>query len=211
MEQKNKNILIGGLLAIVLVMAVGYAAFATQLTINGTANITSNWDVHIKSITMSANEGTGTDSEGGETKVDPENPLAATFKANLVSPGDSVTYDVVVENSGTLPAEVSSITVTQKNTGVVEVDPSDTPVDVTGPKEDNTYKTSDDASNPIVYTVSDIKQGDVIEKSAGEEGTTKTFKIKVEYNSAVTTQPTKEQLESTLKVELNFVQHTDSP
>ena len=29
--EKNKNILIGGLLAIVLIMAVGYAAFATQL------------------------------------------------------------------------------------------------------------------------------------------------------------------------------------
>ena len=46
--EKNKNILIGGLLAIVLIMAVGYAAFATQLTVNGTAEITSKWDVHFK-------------------------------------------------------------------------------------------------------------------------------------------------------------------
>ena len=46
MEGKNKNILIGTLLAVVFVMAVGYAAFAQQLTINGTATINSSWDVH---------------------------------------------------------------------------------------------------------------------------------------------------------------------
>ncbi len=211
MEQKNKNMLIGGLLAIVLVMAVGYAAFATQLTINGTANITSNWDVHIQSIAMSAHEGTGADSVDGETKVDPDNPLAATFKATLISPGDSVTYDVTVVNAGTLPAKVSSITVTQANTGVVEVEPSNNPVTVTPDVEGGTYKTADDPSNPIVYTVSGIKEGDVIEKAEGDAGTTKVFQVKVEYNSAVQTQPTKDQLESTLKVELNFVQHTDSP
>ena len=35
----NKNILIGGLIAIVVVMVSGYAAFATQLNINGTAKV----------------------------------------------------------------------------------------------------------------------------------------------------------------------------
>ena len=33
MESKHKNVLIGALLAVVFVMAVGYAAFATTLTI----------------------------------------------------------------------------------------------------------------------------------------------------------------------------------
>ena len=48
MENKNKNVLIGALLAVVFVMAVGYAAFAQQLTINGTSTITSKWDVHME-------------------------------------------------------------------------------------------------------------------------------------------------------------------
>ena len=45
MESKHKNALIGALLAVVFVMAVGYAAFAQQLTINGSAEINSSWDI----------------------------------------------------------------------------------------------------------------------------------------------------------------------
>ena len=52
MESKHKNALIVALLAVVLVMAVGYAAYAQQLTINSKATIqestdgTKNWNVH---------------------------------------------------------------------------------------------------------------------------------------------------------------------
>ena len=53
MESKHKNILIGTLLAVVFVMAVGYAAFAQQLQINGTATINSTWDVHFNQTQLS--------------------------------------------------------------------------------------------------------------------------------------------------------------
>ena len=49
--EKKKNLIIGGLIAIVLAMAVGYAAFATNLDINGTSTIDSKWDVRILSVT----------------------------------------------------------------------------------------------------------------------------------------------------------------
>ncbi len=207
MEQKNKNMLIGGLLAIVLVMAVGYAAFATQLTINGTANITSNWDVHIQNIEVDG-EPTGTAENVAEgTKVDPDDPLKATFSTKLVSPGDSITYKVTVVNAGTLPAEVSSITVSQKNTGMVEESPANDDVTITGTQEEGTFTTDSEKNNPIVYSVTEIKKSDTIEPS----NQTKEFKIKVEYNPEVTGQPEAAQLTSTLTVELNFIQHTDSP
>ena len=38
--------------AVVFVMAVGYAAFAQLLTINGTASIDSSWDVHFDPETL---------------------------------------------------------------------------------------------------------------------------------------------------------------
>ena len=101
-ESRNKNILIGSLLALVLIMGIGYAAFASKLTINGSANVTSKWDVHIDSIT--AEEPVGT-AKNLEAKV--ENASQATFRAQLVSPGDSITYKVVVKNGGTLPAKVA--------------------------------------------------------------------------------------------------------
>lgn len=106
MEMRNKNALIGGLLAIVFVMAIGYAAFATQLNINGTANTTSSWDVHIKSITA----GTPVGTAASKSAVVGADKLSATFTTDLVSPGDSLTYTVVVENSGSLDAKLSELT-----------------------------------------------------------------------------------------------------
>ncbi len=102
MDTKTKNFLIGGLVAVVLIMAIGYAAFAQQLNINGTATIASKWDVHIKSITPATPVGT---AKSISATVD--NNSKATFNTELVSPGDSLTYTVVVENSGTLDATVA--------------------------------------------------------------------------------------------------------
>ena len=115
METKNKNALIGGLLAIVFVMAVGYAAFSTTLNINGTAEITSKWDVHIKSITAGTPVGTAKSTKAslGESK------LTAEFGTELVSPGDALTYTVVVENAGTLDAKLSSLTFTPGNNDAI--------------------------------------------------------------------------------------------
>ena len=102
--EKNKNILIGGLLAIVLIMAVGYAAFATQLTVNGTAEITSKWDVHFKedNTTMTATTtGVGDKPTGTMTRT---SATAYTVTADLKQPGDKIVYTFTVENAGTLAA-----------------------------------------------------------------------------------------------------------
>ncbi len=115
MSAKNKNALIGGLLAIVFVMAVGYAAFATQLNITGTASTTSTWDLHIKSITAGTPVGTAT-SKSATVGSD---QLSATFETDLVAPGDSVTYTVEVENGGSLPAKLSAITFTQSSENAI--------------------------------------------------------------------------------------------
>lgn len=115
-ESRNKNILIGALIAVVLIMGVGYAAFAQQLTINGNAEITSKWDVQITGITAGTPVGTAT------TKAAPTfTASTATFSTNLVAPGDSLTYTVTVKNGGTLDAKVSSLSFTEgANTGAIK-------------------------------------------------------------------------------------------
>jgi len=100
MESKHKNALIGALLAVVFVMAVGYAAFAQQLTINGTAEITSNWDVHFdiandaqKTPVCSSpfnNNTTQCSSEGQYTAAHPTGGAAAQA---LVLPYGKIVYD----------------------------------------------------------------------------------------------------------------------
>ena len=119
MTPQNKNILIGGLIAIVLVMAVGYAAFATQLQITGTAQITSSWDVHFDKTAQVAGDvlpaktfsggsmPTGTITYGAADK-----PLNATVEANLKQPGDSVTFTLRIINGGSLSATAGTPTLT---------------------------------------------------------------------------------------------------
>ncbi len=117
-ESRNKNILIGALIAVVLIMGVGYAAFAQQLTINGNAEITSKWDVHIDGITAGEPVGTATTKEAPTFTN-----TTATFSTNLVAPGDSLTYTVSIKNGGTLDAKVtdSGVTFTEgANTGAIK-------------------------------------------------------------------------------------------
>ena len=49
-NRTQRNYIIVGLCAILVIMAVGYAAFQSQLKISGTSNISSNWSVKIIDI-----------------------------------------------------------------------------------------------------------------------------------------------------------------
>mgnify|MGYP006070073355 CR=1 FL=1 len=103
---RQRNYIILGLCSILLIMAAGYAAFSSRLTINGTSNISSEWKVLITDIQSSVLAGAATDAEEPS-----HTETTATFKANLVSPGDSMQYDVTVENQGDIDAVLESIDV----------------------------------------------------------------------------------------------------
>ena len=109
MNRTQKSWMIIGLCLIVLFMAIGYASFATDLTITGSSNITSTWDIRITDIKVKSFTGGATKAE--EPKV--TSNTTATFKTNLVSPGDSMTYTVTVTNNGTVDAKVGSIEMTE--------------------------------------------------------------------------------------------------
>lgn len=110
MENMHKSSVIMILVAVVLIMSIGYAAFAQKLTINGTSTITSSWDIYIEDIAVNNKT---LDAENVSASVDDK--LSATFQANLVSPGSSVTYDVTVKNGGNLNAKLDSLTFTDSN------------------------------------------------------------------------------------------------
>ncbi len=133
-RRQRNNLIIAGLCAIVVLMGVGYAAFASQLRINGTSNISSNFNVLITDITSGSIVG------GASNATEPTyTNTTATFNTNLVSPGDSITYKITVENQGSIDATLSSIDV---NTG------------------------SNDA---IVFETSGIKEGDNLLKEQSDE------------------------------------------
>lgn len=135
MESKHKNALIGALLAVVFVMAVGYAAFAQQLTINGTATINSKWDVHfnpaftgttvvdevtpVKATVGKLSDGT-TDASTiptGTISYDSTN-TTATISASLTQPGDKVVFTLRPTNYSTgLNAQASGNAIITQGSG----------------------------------------------------------------------------------------------
>ena len=104
--KNNKNIIIGALIIVIALMAVGYATFATQLTIRGTAEITGVWNVKITNI--EAQEV----SEGADSGSPQYTNTSVTFDSKLSKPGDTITYVVTIKNEGTIDATLQGVTFT---------------------------------------------------------------------------------------------------
>lgn len=107
-SNKRNSIIIGALLITIALMTVGYAALATQLTINGSANTAdASWDISFLSIDKNIELST-TDA------IENENPTAtgtaATFNVGLPRPGARMVYDIVVQNTGTIDATFKQLT-----------------------------------------------------------------------------------------------------
>ncbi|MBR3229248.1 MAG: hypothetical protein IKF91_00305 [Bacilli bacterium] len=149
-ERDKRTYLIIALCAILVVMGVGYAAFSSLLTINGTANISNSWCLGFDNTmtnTMQVTKGlsTGTTPTGSMSysgtacgsNLQPNSSLNAHF----YQPGDEIEYTLTITNKSTVTAAIKSILVdnesvtsnTTKKKGnityVVEM-PLDTTLDV---------------------------------------------------------------------------------
>ena len=115
----QRNYMIIGLCAILVIMGVGYAAFSSSLKISGTSNVTSNWDVKITDIqSKDIVGGAGNKSEPTHTDT------TATFNATLQKPGDSITYDVTVTNQGNVDAKLDKITLSDSSNPAIKFETS---------------------------------------------------------------------------------------
>ncbi len=101
--RKTKNIIIGALLIVILIMGVGYSTFVTNLNINGQAEITGEWDVKITNIEVK------NVSQGSDAGTPEFTNTSATFKAKLNKPGDVITYLITIKNAGTIDAKLANI------------------------------------------------------------------------------------------------------
>ena len=124
LKSDRKNYVIMALCAILLVMSIGYAAFSSLLTINGTASLSDSFCVgfdNTKTNTYTPTAGitngtlpTGSMSYSGtacSTKYQPNSSLSATFK----QPGDKIEYTLTIANKSTFTVAIESLLVDNQN------------------------------------------------------------------------------------------------
>ena len=119
-ERDRRNYLIIALCMILVVMGVGYAAFSSLLTINGTANVTNSFCLgfdNTKTNTYIVTKGvqtgsnpTGSMSYSGtacNTTLQPNASISATFH----QPGDQIEYTLTITNASSVGVAIKSVLV----------------------------------------------------------------------------------------------------
>ena len=116
-SRKNRTMVLGILCCLLLIMGVGFAALNTVLNINGIATSINTWDVRMKSIVVSDKTDNVINDQSG-TKILPGGETA-NIKVDFVKPGDYITYEILLENNGTLDAILNdlSINLSSENEG----------------------------------------------------------------------------------------------
>ena len=165
-NRAQRNYIIIGLCAILVIMGVGYAAFSSQLKITGTSNIDSTWDVQITDIQSSVVVGTPTN------QIEPtHDKLSATFYTKLYKPNDTMKYDITVSNLGSLDAKLDRINVPENESTAISYE-------VTGIKEGDLLKSNETALLTVI-----VKYNNVTEQPSQDELNIN-FNITLEYSQA---------------------------
>lgn len=110
----TKALVVVTLLVSVLALSIAYAAYSATLLISGTVTAKKSsdaWNVHFESTDGST---TLTPTLGGNAKVTSSATLTKTkisdFEITFYAPGDSISYDFEVKNTGSVDATLNKIT-----------------------------------------------------------------------------------------------------
>lgn len=110
-RSKKRNYAIIVLIVLLIAIAVGYAAFSSELTINGSADTTADWEVVFSSAALLDSNNDAAASSYGTAAVDSNDATQINATVHLAYPGDAVKLRAVITNSGNLDAKITSINV----------------------------------------------------------------------------------------------------
>lgn len=105
--KSNKKMLIIVLVTLLLVLAVGYAAFSDVLVVSGTANAKGTFNIEFqdaKVVTSAGVDLTKTKAVVSENKND-----LSVVVADLSYPGAGVEFSVDIVNTGTISADITKV------------------------------------------------------------------------------------------------------
>lgn len=192
MKQRGVNtIVVCGLMVIVAIMTVGFAALSQRLDIAGTATVksaASSWNVYFSSVnTTGGLTGTGAWTTAPAVSTDSTNTGSnnkITFACDIAAPGDSCTVTAEIKNGGTTVAKYTGYTFS-----------------VDGTTQSGTSVTLDDGAVVTITPATDW----TADTTTLKQNDTGTFIIKMELPSTATSLPANET-EHKVAVSINFEQ-----
>ena len=161
-ERGAKVIAVVALLVAVAGLTIGYAAYSSTLTINGTATVDpANWNVKFAYTSGDSLTAETTGNATQTTAPTLTDTAVSGFNVVLNAPGDSITYKFSVKNTGTLDATLGTYTM-----GTLSCAPN---ADSTISQEDATK-----LCNELQYTLkysddSEITTGATLPKTSGSK------------------------------------------
>ena len=105
------SIILISTLMVILAMSVGYSMFTTKLSLNSSTKIIGQWDVRITNVEVQYV------SEGCNPGIPEYTNTSVTFNAQLIKPGDFITYEITIKNAGTIDAKLGNIIFKEQNEG----------------------------------------------------------------------------------------------
>lgn len=106
-KRDKKNILIVFLLVIVFIMSVGFALLGRELEVTATGTVAGDWDIHFADENIEPV--TKTDGVDVLTALLDGEKLRITLNAAFEKPGDKITYEFKIENTGTIDAYLKNV------------------------------------------------------------------------------------------------------
>lgn len=161
-ERGAKIIAVIALLVAVAGLTIGYAAYSSTLTVNGTATVDpADWNVKFAYTSGDSLTAETTGNATQTTAPTLTDTAVSGFNVVLNAPGDSITYKFSVKNTGTLDATLGTFTM-----GTLSCAPN---TDSTISQEDAT-----ELCNELQYTLkyaddSEITTGATLPKTNGSK------------------------------------------
>ena len=178
-----------GLLLLIGVIGIGYAALGANLKINGVANISSaSWDVHFKSGSIAVTSGsvTGTNVTTAATIT---NATQVDYAVKLALPGDFYEFTVTAENTGSIDAMIDSVS---SKLGTTEI-------------------TTGTLPSYIDYSVTYADGITISPKHLLAASTEETYKVRIAYKTDIeASELPSEAVTLNLNFQINYVQADDT-
>ncbi len=180
---RNRERLIILVLVLLLTISVGYATLMTTITINGTTTVRANsWNVYIESVANVLANGSASVTTNPSVVSGDTTTTSLTYNVALNQPGDSYEFEFTVKNAGTMDIILSKLP-TLSGLGIDQ----DTYINHTLTNDDDSAVTVEDSVIPA--------------------GGSKTYKVKVEYDTNVESSELPSTNQSlNLSAELEYVQ-----